>query len=115
MSKTTINLQDQFLNHLRKERTPVTVHILNGTKVTGVIKGFDNFSLLLKGDNQHLIYKHSIALIVPKKAIKDFDLRGEQAEEKKPEEKKFEEMKPKEIAIDEKNPEVKSVEEVVNV
>ncbi|MBI5192624.1 MAG: RNA chaperone Hfq [Nitrospirae bacterium] len=104
MSKSTINLQDQFLNHLRKERTPVTIHILNGTKITGVIKGFDNFSILLKGENQHLIYKHSVALIVPKKAIKDFDLRGEQAEEKKPEE----------IKMNEKNPDVKSAEEVVN-
>lgn len=100
MSKTTINLQDQFLNHLRKERTPVTIHILNGTKIVGVIKGFDNFSILLKGENQHLIYKHSVALIVPKKAIKDFDLRGEQPEEKR---------------IEDKNTEVKNAEEVVNV
>lgn len=110
MSKTTINLQDQFLNHIRKERTPVTIHLLNGAKVTGVIKGFDNFSILLKGENQHLIYKHSVALIVPKKAIRDFDLRGEH-----PEEKKIEEIKPKEMVIDEKNTEVKSAEEVVNV
>lgn len=83
MSKSTINLQDQFLNHLRKERTPVTIHILNGSKITGIIKGFDNFSILVKGENQQLVYKHSVALIVPKKAIKDFDLRGEQQEEKK--------------------------------
>ncbi len=84
MSRTTINLQDQFLNHLRKERTPVTIHILNGSKITGIIKGFDNFSILLKGENQHLIYKHSIAMIVPKKGIKEFDVR--ETEEKKIEE-----------------------------
>lgn len=96
MSKATINLQDQFLNHLRKERTPVTVHILNGIKITGTIKGFDNFSILVKGENQHLIYKHSVALIVPKKAIKDFDLRGEQPEEKKTEEKQTEEKQTEE-------------------
>lgn len=77
MSKSSINLQDQFLNHLRKERTPVTIHILNGSRITGIIKGFDNFSILLKGENQHLIYKHSIALIVPKRAIKDFDIKEE--------------------------------------
>lgn len=77
MSKSSINLQDQFLNHIRKERTPVTIHILNGSKITGIIKGFDNFSILLKGENQHLIYKHSVALIVPKKAIKDFDIKEE--------------------------------------
>ena len=84
MSRTTINLQDQFLNHLRKERTPVTIHILNGSKITGIIRGFDNFSILLKGENQHLIYKHSIAMIVPKKGIKEFDVR--ETEEKKIEE-----------------------------
>ena len=84
MSRTTINLQDQFLNHLRKERTPVTIHILNGSKITGIIKGFDNFSILLKGENQHLIYKHSIAMIVPKKGIKEFDVR--ETEERKIEE-----------------------------
>ena len=84
MSRTTINLQDQFLNHLRKERTPVTIHILNGSKITGTIKGFDNFSILLKGENQQLIYKHSIAMIVPKKGIKEFDVR--ETEEKKIEE-----------------------------
>lgn len=110
MSKTTINLQDQFLNHIRKERTPVTIHLLNGAKVTGVIKGFDNFSILLKGENQHLIYKHSVALIVPKKAIRDFDLRGEHPEEKKPQEINTEEKKTEEM-----NTEVKSAEEVVNV
>jgi host factor-I protein len=81
MSKPSFNLQDQFLNHLRREKTPVTVHILNGSKITGIIRGFDNFSILLKGDSQHLIYKHSVALIVPKKGVKDFDLREE--EEKK--------------------------------
>ena len=84
MSRSTINLQDQFLNHLRKERTPVTIHILNGSKITGIIRGFDNFSILLKGENQHLIYKHSIAMIVPKKGIKEFDVR--ETEEKKIEE-----------------------------
>lgn len=84
MSKSTINLQDQFLNHLRKERTPVTIHIMNGARITGVIKGFDNFCIFLKGENQHLIYKHSVALIVPKKAIKDFDIKEQ--EERKVEE-----------------------------
>ncbi len=84
MSRMTINLQDQFLNHLRKERTSVTIHILNGSKITGIIRGFDNFSILLKGENQHLIYKHSIAMIVPKKGIKEFDVR--ETEEKKIEE-----------------------------
>ena len=84
MSKSFINLQDQFLNHLRKEKTPVTVHLLNGSKIAGIIRAFDNFSILVRGESQHLIYKHSVAVIVPKKAIRDFDVR--ENEEKKPEE-----------------------------
>ncbi|MEK6584463.1 MAG: RNA chaperone Hfq [Nitrospirota bacterium] len=84
MSKSSINLQDQFLNHLRKEKTPVTVNLLNGSKITGTIKAFDNFSILVKGESQYLIYKHSVAVIVPKKAIRDFDVR--ENEEKKAEE-----------------------------
>lgn len=84
MSKSSINLQDHFLNHLRKEKTPVTVHLLNGSKITGTIRAFDNFSILVKGESQHLIYKHSVAVIVPKKEIREFDIR--ENEEKKPEE-----------------------------
>lgn len=84
MSKSSINLQDQFLNHLRKEKTSVTVHLLNGSKITGTIKAFDNFSILVKGENQYLIYKHSVAVIVPKKEIREFDIR--ENEEKKAEE-----------------------------
>ncbi len=84
MSKSSINLQDQFLNHLRKEKTSVTVHLLNGSKITGTIKAFDNFSILVKGENQYLIYKHSVAAIVPKKEIREFDIR--ENEEKKAEE-----------------------------
>ena len=84
MSKSFINLQDQFLNHLRKEKTPVTVHLLNGSRIAGIIRAFDNFSILVKGESQHLIYKHSVAVIIPKKAIREFDVR--ENEEKKPEE-----------------------------
>ncbi len=84
MSKSFINLQDQFLNHLRKEKTSVTVHMLNGSKITGTIRAFDNFSILVRGESQHLIYKHSVAVIVPKKAIRDFDVR--EHEGKRPEE-----------------------------
>ncbi|MCC6545077.1 MAG: RNA chaperone Hfq [Nitrospirae bacterium] len=84
MSKSSINLQDHFLNYLRKEKTPVTVHLLNGSRITGTIRAFDNFSILVKGDSQHLIYKHSVAVIVPKKEIREFDVR--ENEEKKSEE-----------------------------
>ncbi len=66
MVKGQINLQDQFLNHLRKERISICVELINGEKVNGVVKGFDNFSIIiLDGEIQKLIYKHAISMITP--------------------------------------------------
>jgi len=81
--KKTVNLQDQFLNHLRKEKLQVTVYLLNGAKIKGIIKGFDSFSILLKAEVNHLIYKHSVAFIVPQKPAKETEVSKEekQAEE----------------------------------
>ncbi|MBI3354843.1 MAG: RNA chaperone Hfq [Nitrospirae bacterium] len=69
MNKTNTNLQDLFLNQLRKEKIPVTVYLMNGVKLTGTIKGFDNFSILIKQDTQQLIYKHAVSTIIPHKAV----------------------------------------------
>lgn len=69
------NLQDSYLNQLRKDRTPVVVYLTNGVRLRGVIKGFDNFVLVLKETSQQLIYKHAISTIVPEK---DVDLRFEE-------------------------------------
>jgi len=69
------NLQDSYLNQLRKDRTPVVVYLTNGVRLRGVIKGFDNFVLVLKETGQQLIYKHAISTIVPEK---DVDLRFEE-------------------------------------
>jgi host factor-I protein len=64
------NLQEVFLNNVRKDHVAVTVFLLNGVKLQGVITWFDNFSLLLKRD-QHiqLIYKHAISTIMPVQPI----------------------------------------------
>ena len=62
-------IQDSFLNALRKEKVPVTVYLLNGTRLRGTIKAFDNFSLLLKQNTQQLIYKHAISTIQPDRDI----------------------------------------------
>lgn len=64
------NMQDVFLNNCRKEKKPVTVYLVNGVKLQGIITGFDNFSLVLRR-NQHaqLVYKHSIATVVPSTTI----------------------------------------------
>jgi len=65
MKKTT-NLQDTFLNTVRKEKISVTVFLANGVKLQGYIVGFDNFSIALKRDGQlQLAYKHSISTILP--------------------------------------------------
>ncbi|HLB25153.1 MAG TPA: RNA chaperone Hfq [Nitrospirota bacterium] len=69
MSRSQINLQDAFLNHVRKEKIPVTINIAGGGKIEGLVKGFDNFVILVKHDGQHLIYKHAINTIVPERAV----------------------------------------------
>ncbi len=69
MGKSQVNLQDVFLNQMRKERIPVTMYLVNGARLTGTIKGFDNFVILMKQENQQLVYKHAISTIIPEKSI----------------------------------------------
>jgi host factor-I protein len=65
MSKAAMNLQDSFLNQVRRENSEVRVLLVNGTLLRGMVKGFDNFTLILNNRNgQHLVYKHAIAQIV---------------------------------------------------
>ena len=60
------NLQDTFLNHLRKNKTPVTLFLVNGVKLQGAITWFDNFAVLLSRDNQtQMVYKHAISTVMP--------------------------------------------------
>lgn len=68
------SLQDNYLNELRKEKVPVVVYLTNGVRLKGMIKGFDNFVILLKETTQQFIYKHAISTIVPEK---DIDIRFE--------------------------------------
>ncbi len=70
MAEKLQNMQDVFLNNCRKEKKSVTVYLVNGVKLQGIITGFDNFSLVLRR-NQHaqLVYKHSIATVVPSTSI----------------------------------------------
>ena len=64
------NIQDVFLNTLRKEKVPVTVFLVSGVKLQGTVSGFDNFCLVLRRAPQvQLVYKHSIATIVPTQSI----------------------------------------------
>lgn len=66
MSKAAMNLQDSFLNQVRRENSEVKILLVNGTVLKGAVKGFDNFTVILNSSNgtQHLIYKHAIAQVV---------------------------------------------------
>ncbi len=78
-----LNLQDVFLNQARKERIPVTIYITNGFQFKGMVKGFDNYTVILDTDGkQNLIYKHAISTITPMKTISILDAfdKNEEAE-----------------------------------
>mgnify|MGYP002641955794 CR=1 FL=1 len=76
------NLQDVFLNHVRKVKMPVTIFLVNGVKLQGVITWFDNFCVLLRRDNHsQLVYKHAISTVMPGQPIQLFDSGGEQDEQ----------------------------------
>jgi host factor-I protein len=68
------NVQDVFLNHIRKNKTPVTVFLVNGVKLQGVVTWFDNFSVLLRRDGHtQLVYKHAISTVMPSVQIQLFE------------------------------------------
>jgi host factor-I protein len=72
------NVQDVFLNHVRKAKTPVTVFLINGVKLQGIITWFDNFSVLLRRDGHtQLVYKHAISTVMPGAPIQLFDATKE--------------------------------------
>ncbi|WP_318504306.1 RNA chaperone Hfq [Bacillus sp. T3] len=76
--KTSINIQDQYLNQLRKDGTNVTVFLLNGFQLRGQIKGFDNFTVLFESEGkQQLVYKHAISTFAPQRNVQ-LDLEGGQ-------------------------------------
>jgi len=65
-----INLQDVFLNQVRKEHIPVTVYLTNGFQLRGMVKGFDNFTVVIDSEGkQQLVYKHAISTVSPMKAV----------------------------------------------
>ncbi len=73
-NEKTQNLQDIFLNHVRKNKVAVTVFLVNGVKLQGFISWFDSFSLLLHRDSQsQLVYKSAISTIMPSEPIQLFD------------------------------------------
>ena len=74
------NLQDVFLNQLRKTKAPVTLFLVNGVKLQGIVTWFDTFSVLLRRDNHsQLVYKHAISTVMPVNPIQLFE--GEETTE----------------------------------
>ncbi len=68
------NVQDVFLNHIRKNKTSVTVFLVNGVKLQGIVTWFDNFSVLLRRDGHtQLVYKHAISTVMPSTPIQLFE------------------------------------------
>lgn len=72
------NLQDTFLNAVRKGRTPLTIFLVNGVKLQGVVTWFDNFCVLLRRDgHSQLVYKHAISTIMPTQPVQLFEAEKE--------------------------------------
>ncbi|HHU32295.1 MAG: RNA chaperone Hfq [Zhaonellaceae bacterium] len=70
MTKPQINLQDAFLNQVRKENLLVTIFLVNGFQLKGIVRGFDNFTVVLDTDGkQQMVYKHAISTIVPTRPV----------------------------------------------
>lgn len=77
MAERPQSLQDTFLNHVRKQKTPLTVFLINGVKLQGIITWFDSFCVLLRRDGQsQLVYKHAVSTIMPLQPINLADGEG---------------------------------------
>lgn len=75
------NVQDVFLNHIRKQKVPVTIFLVNGVKLQGIVTWFDNFCVLLRRDaHSQLVYKHAISTVMPSQPIQLFEAQKEEAE-----------------------------------
>ena len=76
------NLQDTFLNSVRKSKTPLTIYLVNGVKLQGVVAWFDNFCVLLRRDGQaQLVYKHAISTIMPSQPVQLYEPAADQDED----------------------------------
>ncbi len=74
MAERSQNLQDLFLNSVRKSKNPLTIFLINGVKLTGVVTSFDNFCVLLRRDgHSQLVYKHAISTIMPSQPVQMFE------------------------------------------
>lgn len=81
-AKPIINLQENFLNQARKENVPVTIHLMNGFQIKGMIRGFDQFTVVIDSmGRQQMVFKHAISTITPAKPL---GMQKPQVEAEKP-------------------------------
>ncbi len=81
-SEKSQNVQDVFLNYIRKNKTPVTIFLVNGVKLQGIVTWFDNFSVLLRRDGHtQLVYKHAISTVMPSAPIQLFEPAAKESAE----------------------------------
>jgi host factor-I protein len=82
MTEKKQNLQDTFLNSVRKSKTPLTIFLVNGVKLQGVVSWFDNFCVLLRRDGQsQLVYKHAISTIMPLQPVQLYEPEPDQEDD----------------------------------
>lgn len=80
--KTEINLQDAFLNVVRQQGQPVTLFLMNGFQMRGIIRGFDSFVVILDVEGrQQMIYKHAISTVVPQHRVDFYSRREDKTED----------------------------------
>lgn len=105
MNKTQMNLQDNFLNQARKDSIPVTIYLISGVQLKGIVRGFDSFTLFLEtpGKPSQLVYKHAIASVVPFRPVNTMVQREERAEQpeqlEQPEQPEQPEEQPEHIEV----------------
>lgn len=80
--KTATNLQDVFLNQVRKDHTPITIFLVNGYQLRGLVRGFDNYIIILDSDGkQQMVYKHAVSTISPLTPVRFVAAETEEADD----------------------------------
>lgn len=80
--KNQFNLQDSFLNQVRRDNISVTIYLVNGFQLKGLVKGFDNFTIILDSEGrQQMVYKHAISTIIPAVKVESLFSRPDQKDE----------------------------------
>lgn len=82
MTKNQLNLQDAFLNQIRKEKIAATIFLVNGFQIKGLVKGFDNFTVIVELEGkQQMVYKHAISTVAPIKPVNILNVEKQSEED----------------------------------